>query len=101
VVLGPRPSLKDGARVWGFKRVSKPKADEGLSDAARAQQSAAPYVDAVWRMVAALVLGAVAGLLADKRWGCGPWGVVSGLGLGLGVGFWSLLRSLSQLGKRR
>jgi ATP synthase protein I len=81
--------------------VAKPEENEGLSEAARAQRSAAPYVDAVWRMVAALLLGAGVGWLLDRRFGSGPWGVVGGLGLGLGLGFWSLMRSLSQLGKRR
>ena len=81
--------------------MAKPEQDEGLSEAARAQRSAAPYLDAVWRMVAALLLGAGAGFLLDRKLGWEPWGVVSGLGLGLALGFWSLLRSLSKLGKRQ
>jgi F0F1-type ATP synthase assembly protein I len=82
----------------GPRKVAKPEED-GLSDTARAQRGAAPYLDAVWRMVGALLVGALGGLLVDSKLGWGPWGVVVGLGLGLGVGFWSLLRSLSQLGK--
>jgi ATP synthase protein I len=82
-------------------KVAKPNENDGLSDAARAERGAAPYLDAVWRMVAALVLGAVAGVLLDKKLGTTPWGVVSGLGLGLGLGFYLLMRSLSKLGKRR
>jgi ATP synthase protein I len=81
--------------------LAKPDEDEGLSEAARAQRSAAPYVDAVWRMVAALLLGAGLGWWLDKRLASGPWGVVGGLGGGLALGFWSLMRSLSRLGKRR
>lgn len=80
--------------------VAKPKEDGGLGDAARAGRGAAPYLDAVWRMVAALLLGAGLGELADRKLGWEPWGVVSGLGLGLGVGFFSLMRSLSKLEKR-
>jgi len=77
--------------------VAKPGQDEGL---AGAQRRAAPYLDAVWQMVAALVAGAVVGGLVDRRLGSGPWGLVSGLGLGLGLGFWRLIRSLSSLGKQ-
>jgi ATP synthase protein I len=81
--------------------MADPGDDDGLSDTARAERGAAPYLAAMWRMVGAVVVGAVAGLLADHRFGWSPWGVVGGLGLGLTAGFWSLFRSLSQLGKRR
>lgn len=81
--------------------MADPGDDDGLSDTARAERSAAPYLAAMWRMVGAVVVGAVAGLLVDHRFGSSPWGVVGGLGLGLTAGFWSLFRSLSQLGKRR
>jgi ATP synthase protein I len=94
--------LQRAAVLFGVhKKVAKPDEEEGLGSAARAQRSAAPYLAAMWRMVAALLLGAGAGLLLDRKLGSGPWGLVGGLGLGLGLGFWSLLRSLSQLGKRR
>lgn len=93
--------LERAAVLLGGPQVAKPDEEEGLGKAARAQRSAAPYLDAVWRMVAALLLGAGGGFLLDRKVGSGPWGLVSGLGLGLGLGFWSLLRSLSQLGKRR
>jgi F0F1-type ATP synthase assembly protein I len=79
-------------------KVAKPKEGGGLGDA---QRGAAPYLDAMWRMVAALLLGAGLGVLADRKLGWEPWGVVSGLGLGLGLGFWSLMRSLSKLEQRR
>jgi ATP synthase protein I len=81
--------------------VANPDQDDGLSDTARAERGAAPYLAAMWRMAGAVVVGAVAGLLADRQFGSSPWGVVVGLGLGLGLGFWSLIRSLTQLGKRR
>jgi F0F1-type ATP synthase assembly protein I len=87
-----------GVRGLGVK-VAKPKGNDGLSDAAQAERGAAPYLDAVWRMVAALVLGAVAGLFLDRKLGSTPWGVVGGLGLGLGLGFYLLMRSLTRLGK--
>jgi F0F1-type ATP synthase assembly protein I len=77
--------------------VAKPKEEEGL---AGAQRQAAPYLDAVWQMVAALLMGAGLGVLMDRKLGTGPWGVVSGLGLGLGLGFWRLIRTLSSLGKQ-
>lgn len=77
--------------------VAKPEEDEGL---AGAQRRAAPYLDAVWQMVAALVAGALVGMLLDRKLGSGPWGVVSGLGLGLGLGFWRLVRTLSSLGRQ-
>ncbi len=77
--------------------MAKPEEDEGL---AGAQRRAAPYLDAVWQMVAALVAGAVVGMLLDRKLGSSPWGVVSGLGLGLGLGFWRLIRTLASLGKQ-
>ncbi|MGO9829420.1 MAG: AtpZ/AtpI family protein [Myxococcaceae bacterium] len=76
--------------------MAKHSEDDGL---AGAQRRAAPYLDAVWQMVAALLLGAGLGVVVDRKLGWEPWGVVSGLGLGLGLGFWRLIRSLSQLGK--
>jgi F0F1-type ATP synthase assembly protein I len=79
---------------------TKPNGSDGLSDAAQAERGAAPYLDAVWRMVAALVLGAVLGVFLDRKLGSTPWGVVGGLGLGLGLGFYLLMRSLSKLGKQ-
>jgi F0F1-type ATP synthase assembly protein I len=79
--------------------VTTPKEDGGLGETARANRGAAPYLDAVWRMVAALLLGAGLGVVLDRRLQTGPWGVVGGLGLGLGLGFYSLMRSLSKLGK--
>jgi len=80
--------------------VAKPEQDDGLSDTARAQRRAAPYLDAVWRMVGALLLGALLGWFLDGRLGTGPWCLVGGLGLGLVTGFWSLYRSLVGKGKR-
>ena len=73
-------------------KVAKPKEGGGLGDA---QRGAAPYLDAMWRMVAALLLGAGLGVLADRKLGWEPWGVVSGLGLGLGLGSRRLLGWLS------
>jgi len=80
--------------------VAKPEQDDGLSETARAQRKAAPYLDAVWRMVGALLVGVGLGWFLDRRLGSGPWGLVGGLGLGMLVGFWSLYRSLLALGKR-
>jgi len=80
--------------------MAKPERDDGLSDTARAQRRAAPYLDAVWRMVGALLLGAGVGWFLDGRLGTGPWCLVGGLGLGLVTGFWSLYRSLLGTGKR-
>jgi len=77
--------------------VAKPGQDGGL---AGAERGAAPYVDAVWQMVAALLLGAGVGWFWDRKFASAPWGVVVGLGLGLALGFWRLIRTLSQLGKR-
>ena len=100
---GRRSARRDGRLHVreSFIQVAKPGEDEGLSDTARAERSAAPYLNAVWQMVGAVVVCAVAGVLLDRKFGSGPWGVVTGLGLGLGVGFWSLIRSLSKLGKRQ
>jgi ATP synthase protein I len=80
--------------------VAKPEQDDGLSDTARAQHRAAPYLDAVWRMVGALLLGAGLGWFLDGRLGTGPWCLVGGLGLGLVAGSWSLYRSLLSMERR-
>jgi ATP synthase protein I len=92
--------LHGAAVLFGSQRVGEPSKDDGLGDTARAERGAAPYLAAVWRMVGALLLGAAVGVVVDKKWGWGPWGVVSGLGVGLVVGFMSLLQSLNRLGKR-
>ena len=77
--------------------MKKPGQDGGF---AGAERRAAPYLDAVWQMVAAVLLGAGLGTVVDRKLGWQPWGVVSGVGLGLGLGFWRLMRNLSQLGKQ-
>ena len=77
--------------------MDQPGKDNGF---AGAERGAAPYLDAAWQMMAAVLLGAALGWLMDRKFGSQPWGVVSGLGLGLGLGFWRLLQTLSRLGKR-
>ena len=75
--------------------------DDGLSPEARAQRGAAPYLSAVWRVVGAMAVGAGAGWFVDGKLHIAPWGLVVGLMLGLGAGFYALLQAVGAVGRKR
>lgn len=82
------------------RRKDGPDEDDGLSPEARAQRAAAPYISAVWRVVGGVLVGGGAGWLVDGKLHSSPWGLIVGLFLGLGAGFYGLVQSLSSMNKR-
>jgi F0F1-type ATP synthase assembly protein I len=82
----------------------KPPTDDGdggeLGPAARAERAAAPYLSAASRVVGGILLGAGAGWFADEKLHSSPWGLIVGLMVGLGVGFYGLFLALRTMGKR-
>ena len=75
--------------------------DDGLSPAARAQRGAAPYLNAAWKVVGGVLVGAGAGWFVDGKLHSTPWGLVVGLMLGLGAGFYALLQAVGAVGRKR
>ena len=72
-----------------------------LSPQARAERAAAPYINAVWRVVGGVLVGGGAGWLVDhKLLHSAPWGLIIGLFLGLGVGFYGMIQGLTAMKKR-
>ncbi|OWY71823.1 hypothetical protein B7486_09185 [cyanobacterium TDX16] len=41
------------------------------------------------------------GLSADQKYACDPWGVLTGILLGMGLGIWSMLKQLEKLDKMK
>jgi ATP synthase protein I len=78
------------------------KDDDGseLSPEARAQRAAAPYINAIWRVVGGVAVGGGAGWFIDRKAHSSPWGLIIGLFLGLGVGFYGMILALTEMKKR-
>ena len=74
--------------------------DEGLSPEARAQRAAAPYLNAVWRVVGGVLVGGGAGWFVDGKLHSSPWGLIVGLFVGMGAGFYGLIQGLNAMKKR-
>ena len=74
--------------------------DDGLSPEARAQRAAAPYLNAVWRVVGGVLVGGGAGWLVDGKLHSSPWGLIVGLFVGMGAGFYGLIQGLNAMKKR-
>jgi len=71
-----------------------------LSPEARAQRAAAPYINAIWRVVGGVLVGGGAGWLIDRKVHSSPWGLIIGLFLGMGVGFYGMILALTAMKKR-
>jgi ATP synthase protein I len=71
-----------------------------LSPEARAQRAAAPYLNAVWRVVGGMLVGGGAGWFLDGKLHISPWGLVVGLFVGMGAGFYAMIQGLSAMKKR-
>src|SRR5262249_9216122 len=71
-----------------------------LSPQARAQRAAAPYLSAMWRLLGAMLVCGGAGWFLDVKLHISPWGLIVGLFIGMGAGFYALLRGLDTLKKR-
>jgi F0F1-type ATP synthase assembly protein I len=59
------------------------------------------YAGVATQFFATLVILGYAGNFLDYKYGWSPWGVLTGILLGLSVGLWSMLRQLQQMEKRR
>ena len=71
-----------------------------LSAQARAERAAAPYISAVWRVVGGVLVGGGAGWFIDGKLHISPWGLIIGLFVGMGVGFYAMIQGLSTMKKR-
>ena len=78
------------------------KDEEGseLSPQARAERAAAPYITAVWRVVGGVLVGGGAGWFIDHKLHVSPWGLIIGLFLGMGAGFYGMIQGLTAMKKR-
>ena len=78
------------------------KDEEGseLSPEARAQREAEPWLSAIWRVVGGTLVGGGIGWFLDGRLHSSPWGLVVGLLVGMGGGFYAMIQGLSSLRKR-
>ena len=70
-----------------------------LSPEARAQRAAAPYISAVWRVVGGVLVGGGVGWLIDAKLHVSPWGLIVGLLVGMGAGFYGLIQALNSMKK--
>src|SRR5256885_7630244 len=59
------------------------------------------YIDASWQLAGAVGLGTLAGWWLDKKLSTGPWLLVSGALLGIGVGFYMFFKILMRSEERR
>ena len=73
----------------------------GGEDAASSYRKAQPYIDASWQLVGSVGLGTLAGWWLDKKLGTGPWLLVGGALLGIGIGFYAFFKALTVLGKKK
>ena len=79
----------------------RPTDEDGseLSPQARAERAATPYLNAIWRVVGGVLVCGGAGWFLDGKLHISPWGLIVGLFLGFGVGFYGLVQALSSMKK--
>jgi len=91
------PFFSEG-HVAGKEQSERP---EGVGeDIASSYRKAGPYIDASWQLAGAVGLGTLAGWWLDKKLSTGPWLLVSGALLGIGIGFYLFFKILMNLSKR-
>jgi ATP synthase protein I len=75
--------------------------DDGLSDQARALRQAAPYMDAVWRLVGGAGIGVAGGYFLDRWLDTTPWLLLVGSVVGIGLGFAGFIIGITRSGKKQ
>jgi F0F1-type ATP synthase assembly protein I len=73
----------------------------GRSDAAGALRKAAPYINASYILISAILLFGIIGWWLDDKWATKPLFLIIGLFLGLGVGFYSMIRTIQKLDREQ
>jgi ATP synthase protein I len=68
---------------------------------ASAYRKAGPYIDASWQLAGSVGLGTALGWFLDKKLHTGPWLLVVGALVGIGIGFFTFFRILMNLDKRK
>jgi F0F1-type ATP synthase assembly protein I len=74
----------------------KPSLGDSLKSLQSAATKAGPAAAASYTLVGAIIVLGAAGYGIDAWLGTNPWGVMIGLGLGIVVGFYELIKSTSQ-----
>jgi ATP synthase protein I len=77
-----------------------PDGERGLGEAARTMQAAMPWISAVWQFIGGAAVGALGGYVLDRWLGTTPWVMVALTTVGIGVGFYGFIRSVTKLGKK-
>lgn len=83
------------------KEPGKKDEEDGLADSARAIRQAAPYMDAVWRLVGGAGIGVAGGYFLDRWLKTSPWLLLVGSVVGLGLGFAGFIIEITRLGKKK
>ena len=75
--------------------------DERLGETAKQMRAAMPWINAVWQLIGGAAVGVIGGYFLDRWLGTTPWLLVALTTLGIGVGFYGFLHSVTKLGKRQ
>ena len=86
-------------RVAGREQGDRPEGPD--EDVASSYRKAGPYIDASWQLAGSVGLGTFVGWWLDKKLSTGPWLLVSGALLGVGLGFYLFFKILMNLDKAR
>ena len=59
------------------------------------------YVGLGFEIVVPIVLGLLLGFWLDRRWGTGPWLLLTGILLGIAAGFYNFFRAVTGMTKTK
>ena len=74
---------------------------DGMNDAFSAYRKAAPFINAIYAFIGAVILFGFIGWWLDQKLHSEPLFILSGLFLGLGLGFYGLIKTAQKLEKKR
>jgi ATP synthase protein I len=72
-----------------------------LSGFAKAYRAAAPWLNASAKLTTGPLLGVLVGWWVDKSKGTGPYGVLIGSMLGIGIGFYGFIRDVLRMSSKK